>query len=94
MRTSDLCKQIFDIIKNTDCIRDDQLMKVLEKMHGEDKMENIKRRKYDIINILENSGIILCQRNEKGEPKYSLGNYLVPNYEQKITSISNQISEK
>ena len=52
MRTSDLCKQIFEIIKNTDCIRDDQLMKTLEKMYGEDKMENIKRRKYDIINIL------------------------------------------
>ena len=57
-------------------------------------MENIKRRKYDIINILENSGIILCERNDKGESKYSLGNYLVPNYEQKIALLSKQISQK
>ena len=48
------------------CIIEEQLMKVLEKTHGEEKMDNIKRRKYDIINILENSGIIICHKNEKG----------------------------
>lgn len=66
MKTSDLCKEIFTIIKESESIKDDQLMKVLEKTHGEEKMDNIKRRKYDIINILENSGIIICHKNEKG----------------------------
>ena len=63
MKTSGLCREIFCIIKNTDIIKDEQLMKSLEKVHGEEKIENIKRRKYDIINILENSGIIVCQKN-------------------------------
>ena len=80
MKTSDLCKEIFTIIKESDCIRDEQLMKVLEKVHGEDKMDNIKRRKYDIINILENSGIIVSHKNEKGDMRYTMGDYNVPNY--------------
>lgn len=48
-------------------------MGALTQIYGNEKIENIKRRKYDIINILENSKIIRMQKNERGEARYSIG---------------------
>lgn len=79
IKMSDLSQYIFKVLQEGSDIPDENLMGRVIERFGEIKTDTLKRRKYDVLNILEMADIISVEKNEEGDIRRYSMKHEVPN---------------
>lgn len=79
IKMSDLSQYIFQVLQEQPQVPDEILMDLVIARFGQIKSDTLKRRKYDVLNILEMADIISVEKNEKGEIRRYSMKHEVPN---------------